>query len=1062
MKLKKQSVRSWHIVPLGLAICFMSSYPFCAMADTTGPSISSDKNLTESVQQNQNTPTRTLTGTVIDASTGEALIGVNVRVKGTTVGTITDLDGNFSIKVTSKSELEVSYIGYKKQTVMVGDLGVLTIKMSSDNEMLDEVVVVGAGTQKKVSVTGAITTVKGATLKMPSSSLTSSLAGKLSGIVSITKSGEPGSTSDFYIRGINTFGGRATPLILLDGVEISAGDLNRIPAETIESFSLLKDASATAIYGNRGANGVMLVTTKNGIENTKARINVSLEASYFRPMNVVEFADGATFMRTYNEAAQARSLTKITNPKYSDEQIKYTELGTNPYVYPDVDWYDLIFKKGNFNQRANINLQGGGSRVTYYMSLQANHDTGLLDAPKDYFYNSNINNWSYTFQNNISYKVTNTTTLDLRMNAQIGNSKGPNYTTSDMYAKVMRANPVDFPAYYPQQEGDEGFIRFGMAEIKPGTFGVNPYAEMMSSFKETNFNTLNTSLSVNQNLKFITEGLSLKALVNFKNWSQSSYNRSIKPYFYKTKDGSWNADTNEYDTQLLQTGDPYLSQSGISRDTDQTFYFDARLDWKRSFGDHNLTAMMMYMMREYRHDVLPNRNQGYSGRITYDYANRYLLEFNFGYNGSERLASGTRFEFFPAASIGWVVSSEKFWEPLSQYVNHLKVRASYGLVGSDDFNGKAPHFLYQNQIGIGKAYNFWTGLPTNEQERNGANFEILSIQDAGWEHVKKFDIGVDLSLFNQVNITFDYFHDVRDRILMSRASWPIMLGYWGSTPWSNIGEVTNSGVELSLNWSKQFGKDWAVDFRSNFTYNQNEYKYVDEPAYPYVWQTKTGKPLNTLTGYVAEGLFTSEEEIANWADQSQLGTNIMPGDIKYRDIDGNGRITEEDKVMLSPYNNIPRIQYGFGLNVTYKKLDFGVFFNGSAKRKIMIDSGFAPFLVSGGDGMEGETLARNLMQWIADDHWSVDNPNPNATYPRLGTTKSDVSNNTQASSYWVRNGNFLRFKTLEVGYRFPMCRVYFSGDNLAVFSPFKLWDPELSWNSYPLQRTFNLGVQFTF
>ena len=482
MKLKKQSVRSWHIVPLGLAICFMSSYPFCAMADTTGPSISSDKNLTESVQQNQNTPTRTLTGTVIDASTGEALIGVNVRVKGTTVGTITDLDGNFSIKVTSKSELEVSYIGYKKQTVMVGDLGVLTIKMSSDNEMLDEVVVVGAGTQKKVSVTGAITTVKGATLKTPSSSLTSSLAGKLSGIVSITKSGEPGSTSDFYIRGINTFGGRATPLILLDGVEISAGDLNRIPAETIESFSLLKDASATAIYGNRGANGVMLVTTKNGIENTKARINVSLEASYFRPMNVVEFADGATFMRTYNEAAQARSLTKITNPKYSDEQIKYTELGTNPYVYPDVDWYDLIFKKGNFNQRANINLQGGGSRVTYYMSLQANHDTGLLDAPKDYFYNSNINNWSYTFQNNISYKVTNTTTLDLRMNAQIGNSKGPNYTTSDMYAKVMRANPVDFPAYYPQQEGDEGFIRFGMAEIKPGTFGVNPYAEMMSSF----------------------------------------------------------------------------------------------------------------------------------------------------------------------------------------------------------------------------------------------------------------------------------------------------------------------------------------------------------------------------------------------------------------------------------------------------------------------------------------------------------------------------------------------------------------------------------------------------
>ena len=365
---------------------------------------------------------RTLIGTVIDASTGDALIGVNVKVKGTGEGTITDLDGKFSIGVTSQTQLEISYIGYKTQTLMVGDLGVMTVKMESDNEMLDEVVVIGAGTQKKVSVTGSISTVKGATLKLPSSSLTSSLAGKLSGIVAITNSGEPGSTSDFYIRGINTFGGRSTPLILLDGVEISSTDLNRIPAESIESFSLLKDASATAIYGNRGANGVMLVTTKRGAENTKATINVSLEASYFRPMNKVEFADGATYMRTYNEAAQARSATTIVSPKYTDEQITNTINGVNPYAYPDVDWYDLIFREGNYNQRANINVSGGGSRVTYYMSLQANHDTGLLDAP-NYYYNSNIDNWEYNFQNNISYKLTNTTTVNLRMMSQIVISK---------------------------------------------------------------------------------------------------------------------------------------------------------------------------------------------------------------------------------------------------------------------------------------------------------------------------------------------------------------------------------------------------------------------------------------------------------------------------------------------------------------------------------------------------------------------------------------------------------------------------------------------------------------
>ena len=468
------------------------------------------------------------------------------------------------------------------------------------------------------------------------------------------------------------------------------------------------------------------------------------------------------------------------------------------------------------------------------------------------------------------------------------------------------------------------------------------------------------------------------------------------------------------------------------------------------------------MMREYRSDVLPNRNQGYSGRLTYDYSSRYLFEFNFGYNGSERLASGERFEFFPAASVGWVVSSEKFWEPMSKYVDHLKLRASYGLVGSDEFNGSAPHFLYQNNISIGAGHSFWTGLPSNEINRKGPAFYVLAVENAGWEHVKKFDIGFDMSLFNQLSITFDYFRDHRDRILMARSSWPNMLGYWGSLPWSNIGEVINRGVELSVNWNKRFGKDWIIDFRGNFTYNQNEYKYVDEPDYPYVWQTKTGKPLNTLTGYVAEGLFASEEEIANWPDQSQLGANIMPGDIKYRDINGDGAITTEDQVMLSPYNNVPRIQYGFGLNLTYKKFDFGVFFNGSAKRKIMINSGYAPFLSGGGDGMTTESLERNLMQWIADDHWSVDNPNPNAAYPRLGITSADTSNNTQPSSFWLRNGNFLRFKSLEVGYRFPYCRVYFSGDNLAVFSPFKLWDPELSWNAYPLQRTFNLGVQFTF
>ena len=1008
--------------------------------------------------QQKGSQERKLVGTVVDGSSGEPMIGVTIKVKnGKGVGTVTDIDGNFSINVTNKTELVVSYLGYKEQVVNVGDLGVITVKMMPDDQQLDEVVVVGAGTAKKVSITGSIATIKGDLLKTPSSSLTNGLAGKLAGVISTVSSGQPGSSSAFYIRGINTFGGVATPLILLDGVEISANDLDNIPAESIESFSILKDASATAIYGNRGANGVMLVTTKSGEENSRSKINVTLEASYNRPMNKIEFADGATYMKVYNEAQAARADGAVT-PYYSQQQIENTANHVNPYAYPDVDWYDLLFKSGNFNERANINIQGGGSRVTYYMSLQANHDTGLFNAPKNYFYNNNYNRWEYNFQNNISYKLTSTTTAELRMMAQIGNNKGPNYSSSDLYWQVMRINPVAFPAYFPSQADDGQLIRFGNKEIKSGTLGVNPYQYMLSSYNETNFNTLNTSLNLHQNLDFITKGLSAHILVNFKNWSSASYSRSISPYYYCLKPGTYNVETGEFETELLQTGADYITQSGVGKSSDQTFYLDGRIDWKRSFGQHNATAMLMYMMREYRSDVLPNRNQGISGRLTYDYANKYLFEFNFGYNGSERLAKGDRFEFFPAASLGWVISSEKFWKPLEKYVNFLKLRGSYGLVGSDQFTSSAPHFLYQNNVGIGSSYSFWTGLPSQEVWKYGPSFSTLAVSNAGWEHVKKLDIGVDMNLFNQVNITFDYFHDVRDRILMARSSWPTLFGYWGAKPWSNIGQVTNYGFEMSLNWNKQLNKDLNVDVRANLTYNRNRYDYVDEPNYPYVWQTTTGKPLSRLTGYVAEGLFESQEEIDNWADQSQLGSTVRPGDIKYRDINGDGKITTEDQVMLESDGWTPHLQYGFGVNVQWKKWDFGVFFNGSGKRKIMINSGYSPFLASGGDG-DLENLGRNLMQWIADDHWSVDSPNPHATYPRLGLTNADISNNIQPSSYWVRNASFIRFKTLELGYTFKYCRVYFSGDNIAVFSPFKLWDPELSWYSYPLQRTFNLGVQ---
>ena len=1004
----------------------------------------------EEATQQQPKKKRTVTGTVVDAENGDPVIGATVVVKGQKDGVITDLDGNFTIAISgSKAQLEFSYIGYRKKTVDVGDLGVINVKMESDNQLLSEVVVVGAGTQKKVSVTGSITSVKGLELKAPSSSLTTSFAGKLAGVISMTSTGEPGAASEFYIRGVSTFGGRATPLILLDDVEISTADLNNIPAETIESFSILKDASATAIYGARGANGVMLITTKTGKENEKTRINVTVENSFNKPMNFPDFVNGATWMEMYNEAQLTRNPG--ATPKYSQLDIDNTRNQVNPYIYPDVQWKDVIFKNMNMNQRANVNISGGGSKASYYMSLQANHDTGLLDTKKVDSYNNNINNWGYNFQNNISYKITSTTKIDLHMNAQIRNKKGPNYSTSDLFAQMLYCNPINFPVTFPAQPGDT-HIRFGNAIWTGSSVRTNPYAYMLSSFKEYNENTLNTSLKINQKLDFVTKGLSVQAMVNWKNWASSSYNRTIEPYYYGIKGGSYNpSNPTDYEIERLGTsGTDYLKTSDISKASDQTFYLDARVNYDRQFNLHHVTGMLMYMQREYRSSVLPERNQGFSGRFTYDYGQRYLVELNFGYNGTERLAKKERFEFFPAVSLGWVISNEKFFEPMTKYIDNLKIRGSYGLVGSDEtgLSAGAQHFLYIDQVSLNNI-GFTTGVDMN-YTLYGPLVTNYAVVNGGWERVKKLDIGIDLELFRQLTITADYFNEKRYNILLHREAWPESLGYYTAKPWSNKGKVDNWGIELSVNWRKEFTKDLYVDFRGNFTYTENKYVNLDEPVYPYVWKTSTGKPLSRTTGYIAQGLFSSQEEIDNSPTQN-LGSTVKPGDIKYRDVNGDGKIDGSDQVMISPYGTTPRIQYGLGMNVTYKKFDFGVFFNGSAKRTIMI-SGISPFGQSD----------YNVMQFIADDYWSESNPNPNAKYPRLGLTSSQTANNTVASTYWMRNGNFIRFKTLELGYKFKYGRVYLNGDNIAVFSPFKLWDPELSWNAYPLQRTFNIGVQLNF
>ena len=692
------------------------------------------------------------------------------------------------------------------------------------------------------------------------------------------------------------------------------------------------------------------------------------------------------------------------------------------------------------------------------MSLDVSHDSGLLNTEKAYSWNNNINIMNYTFQNNIAYKLTPTTTIKMNMNAQIRQKKSPNVSSEDLFKQILTTTPIEFPVTYPSQDDR---IMYGNNIISGNTLYTNPYAKMMTSFAETNENTLNTVIKIDQDLDFITKGLKVNAFVNFKTWSSSYFNRSIAPYYYRVKSGSYDetdlANT-DYELELLNSdGSDYISQSAIGKSSDQTFELQFNLNYARQFGLHNVGAMLLYKQREYRSDVLPNRNQGLSGRLTYDYGQRYLFEFNFGYNGTERLAKEDRFGFFPAVSLGWVISNEAFFEPMKNVVDNLKIRGSYGLVGSDDLaTAGGSYYLYIDKITDNDlSYLKWTSGQNMDYQLGGPQMAYYAMSGLGWEKVKKLDIGVDFTLFRNWTFTFDYFYDKRYDIFMNREAWPQSLAYHIAKPWSNIGKMDNKGVEFSINYANNFSKDLSVSLQANFTYNKNKMVYVDEPEYPTIWKSETGKPYSRITGYIAEGLFKSQEEIDNSPAQN-LGSTPKVGDIKYRDLNGDGIIDSDDQTMISKYGSTPRLQYGFGGTLNYKKFDLGIFFSGSALRSIMTN-GIDPF-------QEGIAVGnRNVLKYIADNYWSEEKQNWDATYPRLGLLATDVANNTVNSSYWLRNGSFLRLKNVEIGYKIPYGRIFVSAANLFTFSPFDLWDPDLSsWNSYPMQKTVNVGIQLQF
>lgn len=1005
---------------------------------------------------------RLLQGLVKDEQ-GNPIIGASIQLKNTGTGVITDLDGLFQIQVTDKnSVIVISYIGYVTQEISVGDRSSITVQLKEDTKSLEEVVVTAFGaTQKKETMVGSIQQVRPAELKVPSSSLSTSFAGRMAGVIAIQRSGQPGADgADFWIRGKSTFGDATGVLIVLDGVEISSSDLNALDPEVIESFSILKDATATAMYGTRGANGVMIVTTKSGQDLLKPIINFRLETSMSQLTSVPEMVGGVDYMKLYNEALTTRG---ITTGLYDDTKIRATEQGLNPLVYPNVDWYNEMFNKNAFAQRFNFNIRGGKKAVTYFMSASVKHDAGNLKSlSKDYFsYNNNINVMRYDFVNNLSIKATNTTKISLGLNVSLRDWKGPSAGVDGIFSMSREASPVDFPIVYPARNDKEIYTLWG--GMSGGIYNNgyrNPVAEYVVGYKKQFASTVNANIRLDQDLKMVTKGLKLHVLASFKNWSKTETTR--KAGYNQFEIDQYNEATGEYTLSRVGNEQKTALNTEGAATGDRRIFIQAYLDYKRKFGVHDVNAMLLYNQDQLDNNKpdnllssLPRRKQGIAARLSYAYDDRYLAEVNFGYNGSENFAKNNRFGFFPSIALGYNISQEKFWEPISNVISHFKLRGSYGLVGNDGINER---YAYLEDIVLSSdKWKYTTGVNQNVNLQ-GPVWNRYYNPNLTWEVGKKLNVGFDMQLFHQVNLNFDVFKEIRSKIYMQKVNTlPDFIGTGETKIYKNSGKMKNVGFDIALDYNKQITKDFFLSFKGTLTYAHNTILERDEPPFQlYPNLSSVGYSRGQHLVYVADGLFRDQADVDSHAEQT-LGYIPQPGDIKYvdqPDANGNcdGIINTNDRVYMG-YPEDPEIVYGFGPSMKYKNWDFSFFFQGAARTSILM-SGFHPF---------GKNATRGVMKFIADDYWSESNPNPNAAYPRL--TRDTNANNTVNSSYWLRNGAFLKLKNAEIGYTFKMFRAYLNGSNLLTFSPFKHWDPEMGGGSgmkYPTQRVFNIGIQFTF
>ena len=1031
-----------------------------------------------------------ITGTVSD-NFGELLPGVNVTVRGIAAsGTSTDVNGEFSLTVPSDTcVLLFRYIGYKTQEIPVGSRRIFAVTLLEETEQLEEVVVVAFGKQKKESLVSSIQSVNTKELHIPSSNLTTAFAGRIAGMISYQTSGEPGlDNASFFIRGVTSFGtGKVDPLILVDNVEVSSNDLANLHPDDLASFSILKDAPATALYGARGANGVILISTKEGNEGAP-KINVRVETSLSQPTSLIEMADPISYMYLCNEAITTRD--PMLAPRYGEYKIFHTINKTNPYVYPMVDWMKMLVKPSTINERANLNISGGGNIARYYVAGSFSRDNGILKVDNKNNFNNNINSNKYLLHSNININLTKSTEMIVRLHGTFNDYHGPVTGGSALYQRIMQVSPVDFPAYYEPVGvfNNVSHILFG-GERAGDFFLLNPYAEMLKGFSQKSNSTMMAQFELKQNFGKWVEGLSGRVMGNTQRYGAFDLTMQYSPFYYRI--GYHDRINNTY--SLFETnpesGTEYLQYYPGNKTINYSLYGEGALNYIRTFGEkHDVSGMFVGIVRQYHSanesqlvNALVQRNLGLSGRFTYGYDSRYFTEINFGYNGSEKFDKGHRWGFFPSIGLGWNVTNESFFpEVLKKKVSKLKIRGTYGLVGNDEISSQ--RFFYISEVQPSGGDYFVTGIDFNGIGQNGYRINNYPNPNITWEISQKSNLGIELGLFNgKLEILTDIFREHRTNILQSRVDIPTEQGLW-STPLVNIGEALGKGVDISFDYQQTVNKDlWFVG-RANFTYARSTYLYYEESAWDMLGvpqKSHKGRSVNQKWGYVADHLFIDEAEIE--ASARQDFSLYQPGDIKYKDINGDGVIDLLDQAPIG-YPTMPEINYGFGLSAGYKGFDFSFFFSGSARSSFFIDPGaMEPFLqrTVNNDGNITTNLSSGnarmnggLAKFIADDYWSEQSQNPYAGWPRFSYLP--LSNNTQTSTWWMYDGRFLRLKSAEMGYSMPnrlvsklglsSLRVYLSGTNLLLFSKFKLWDVELGGNglNYPLQRVYNLGINLSF